>query len=320
MRFSAIALSGLLCTMACAAPLDEPKLLNGHDIPECTAALEFAQAAYRSNVPYPNEYQEVPPGLGSDLIETNNPLLEFTSDKVLLTHFELNGKRLVRKRGYMHGYGYDSMILVPASWSYEQLNRAWWHKEFDDISFVVPSSFRGHLVFRRKDSDSVWIVYAGESLDEFLPLWQVHVSIGDRYQEVCQIQFRPPLAHASLLLPPAVRQLDQLIRRSIGIGVWRTGGFNYLSYGDRALANAALRPWAMDREVNSRAKVDAGLLAWSKNVSSHRALYASILRQYPRAEKALAAYYSQHFKMPTDQAQATAKDTLDAAFRSYYSF
>jgi hypothetical protein len=86
-------------------------------------------------------------------------------------------------------------------------------------------------------------------------------------------------------------------------------------------ANAILRPWALENVAyNSRAEVDAGLKQWAAVNPRRRAVHAALLRQYPRAQATLAAYYRAHFHLAPRQAKAMARYATDLVFRDYFVF
>ena len=325
-----------------------PKLLGGKNVPECTTALHYAQAAYQSKVPRIADYREGPADLDSALAPVDDRTIFTQVDsssfdvidqekwgstrgvdpqrRTYTVFWQTNTNtrtRLVFTVSFLHGAEVYGVDLIPASWSPAQYDEVAQHRTSGDkIGQAVPGSYLQHLVFQRKDNAALWLIHVGETYD-FLPNWRVYVGVADRYQETCQIQFRPPANHASLLLPPAVQQLDRLMLRSMGERPWgRDGtpsGYPEIS-GNIAWANAALRPWAMGTLWQTREEVDAGLLAWSKQGPAYQAEYSALMTQYVIAEKALAGYYKKRFHMPPDQAQVTAKDALDVAFRSHYWF
>lgn len=88
------------------------------------------------------------------------------------------------------------------------------------------------------------------------------------------------------------------------------------------LANAGLRPWALvdGNAYNSRSEVDAGLENWAKANSSRRRLYGEILKEYPVAERSLAAYYASAYGLKPQKAQEAAAWVLDLVFRSFFVF
>ena len=188
--------------------------------------------------------------------------------------------RLVFTVSFLHGAQVYGVDLIPVSWSPAQYDEMAQHRTSgDEIVQAVPGGYLQHLVFQRKDNAALWLIHVGETYD-FLPNWRVYAGVAARYPDTCQIQFRPPANHASLLLPPAVQQLDRLMLQSMGE-----------------------RPWGRDGTP-----------------SGYPAEYSALMTQYVIAEKALAGYYKKRFHMPPDQAQVTAKDALDVAFRSHCWF
>ena len=345
---AAIGLASLSLTIAKAAPPEGPRLLGGRDVPECTTALQYAQAAYLSKVRRLGDYEEPPASgdhmrapLGDPTVFTRVESSSFdVIDKVKWPDsegvdperhsywflWETNPKirtRLVLVGAMNHGDVAFGVVSIPSSWTpakYDQVIQN--GTPGDGITEFVPASYLPHLIFLRKDTGHLWLIYPGDKSD-FLPNWRIYVAISDRYQEACQIQFRPPVDHASLLLPDAVQQLDRLILRSIGMPAWGNGqtpvGRESIE-GNIELANAALRPWAMGNPWHSRKKLEAGLLAWSRRGANYQKDYVALWAQYAVAEKALAEYYLQKFKMNPEQAQNMAKVAADVVFRTYYTF
>lgn len=192
----------------------------------------------------------------------------------------------------------------------------------DKIREIISAAWRPPLVFRNGPGRQVWFIDVGQPY-EFLGSWQVYVARADTIRSGCTIQFRPDVEQAARLLPEPVRKLATLLDSTIGPG----NGEGTLQPTARlrnqiehTLANAAMRPWALEQPLNTRADVVRGLEAWSRQGRSFRKRHRDIWRSYPDAEESLAAYYKTHFNKSATDAARLATYVLDLVLRSHYVF
>lgn len=187
------------------------------------------------------------------------------------------------------------------------------------------SSWRPPLMLKRKNSEIVWGIFVGQNFNP-LARWKVFSLGPSGSAEDCSIAFAPKVKNSYLeVLPKDVRKLAELLDATLGRGE-NEGTLNPTARlrlnAQWAWANVAMRPWAVQSKDpgNTREQVDAGLLAWSKATVSYSEHYKKIADQYPKAEKALASYYSSHFDKSSSEAFTLAKTVLDYAYRSYFMF
>ena len=86
------------------------------------------------------------------------------------------------------------------------------------------------------------------------------------------------------------------------------------------LANAALRPWAIQRPFNSRGEADSALAEWARQDKHNLRLLQTVGAQYPAAEAALAGHYQRNFHLRPTDSKRMAAYALDVAYRSHFVF
>jgi hypothetical protein len=187
---------------------------------------------------------------------------------------------------------------------------------------LLGQSWRAPLVFQERPKH-LWLIDPGQPFD-FSPDWQVYAVLADRFQPLCQIQFRPGVKRAAALLPRPVQHLAELLRQAQGTddeqGTYHpVAGLQIAA--SQAWANVALRPWSLAKAgYNQRSEVDAGLAAWARASQANRLLYTQLQQQHPLAQAALAVFYQRQHSMEPDAAEATARAALDAALRAHFVF
>jgi len=187
---------------------------------------------------------------------------------------------------------------------------------------VVSDTWRPPLVFQQPQPKTKWFIDVGQPF-QVLSAWRVYSSKERR--AICEIAFSPPGNDAAGRLPRPVRTLARNLDEALGPGndegTLQPTARTRLD-AKHVLANAALRPWALvDGDAyNSRSEVDAGLENWAKANSSRRRLYGEILKEYPVAERSLAAYYASAYGLQPQKAQESAAWVLDLVFRSFFVF
>lgn len=335
----------LTFSIACASDMAWPKLVNGKSLPECKTALRLAQTAYKSTAFNLWEPQDLPDDLedtlvvgpqgidlsGGDALDVD--LEVFT--KVALPDYASRSvywqteppphqsNRLVIEE-QPHGWRGDAYAvrLIPSNLTTSEYFSATNIQGGTGITTLIDGAWRAPLVFQSQNTEKLWMVYVGEPY-VFSPTWVVYLPVAGQLQDVCNIQFRPNVKHATSLLPNPVRRLATLLDQSIGRGE-NEGTLQPTARirieVEQAWANAALRPWAMGEPYNSREVVDAGLLKWADQGKAYRTAYAEIQSQYKIAEKALAAFYVSHLHMSMGESKSTAARVLDSVFRSHYAF
>ena len=196
-------------------------------------------------------------------------------------------------------------------------------KDSTDYKRIIPAdehlvSFAPPLMIREKGTANIIAVDAYD-------VWSVFsIGVGG-HQKHCRIEFYPPDTGPTALLPMPVQKLANLLDTTVGdpenAGTLQTYG-RVRAHMLGIWKNVATRPWAIlaDTPYNSRITVDQGLKQWSRQAKSFDQVYKQIVSQYPKAEKALALYYKQHFHKTDEEANTMAKKILDIAFRSSYVF
>lgn len=335
-------LAGLVLASANALAQDWPRLANGTEIAECKAALRLARLAHESNSVLPWTHPDaIPDDFGSDLVlgpkstsVSNGDVLEFDTEvftPVPLPEYKprsiywqtamVRGKRLVVEelnqgwRGDMH-----RVRMVDPSLSVKDYFGS--SPEERDARLGKPFSdgWRAPFVFRNSGGNGFWMLYIAEP-GGFSGNWKVFLPGAAEPKLACEIQFRPQVPDAALLLPQPVRRLAALLDRTLGSGkgegFWQPTA-RVRANVQQAWANAVLRPWVAETPYNTRVEVDENLLAWSQRDQVSRKLFGAIQAQYGMAERALAQHYARQLRMPPADAAASAKSVLDTAFRMHY--
>lgn len=186
---------------------------------------------------------------------------------------------------------------------------------------MVMGGWRPFTVMRSASGVDWWI-HPGEP-NELLAPWRVFTLDGNGAHEACQIVFRPAGKTDIGLLPPPVRHLERLLKRSTGLD---SDEGNYRPIAQLRLAarqtwtNVALRPWALGAPYNTRDETDAGLAAWAASLPANQRLLAEITAEVPVARTALARYYERTYSRTEADAARSAAFAIDAAIRSHYAF
>lgn len=187
---------------------------------------------------------------------------------------------------------------------------------------LIADSWLPPWIFQDKRSGSAWVIELGQPY-HFLGDWRIHTPSATGMALHCKVHFRPAVTDAADLVPKPVRRLARLLDQTIGPGT-NEGTLQPTSSlrnnVQHTLANAALRPWALEGAYNTRAEVDAELLHWSRNGPAYRLLHTRIRKQYPLALRALAEHYKKNFHQSEKDAMETARYVLDIVLRSHYVF
>lgn len=322
-----------------------PKL-NAGTPAQCSEALQIARIAFNSDAFLLYAPPEIPENFPSALV-LQPEALDISNGNALVaaeTVFDklpIGGGGAPRNIFWQKSAVYGRRLVVveePMGWQGDmyslsaldektrldeflsELRRDWRIPRFSPIMF---NAWRPPLIFREKKSDQVWAIDVGPPY-WILADWNVYAMEPSGVKRRCSVQFRPNVKKAILLLPKPVRELAQLLDRTMGQG--RDEGTLRPTERLRlnvqhTWGNAALRPWVPGSgRYNTRDEIDAGLENWSKTGEAYREVYLAIKRQYPVAERSLARYYQHGFGQSAPDAAKLAAHVLDNAYRSHYVF
>lgn len=349
MRAWAVSIVALAALLA-AAPGDAaawPKLIHGVGAPVCRQALALAEAMFRSDAFYLYAPPAVPQTVGVDLVLGPDALAISGGDALISNASALekiadsraiyrqiapqDGVRwmVVEHAGGWRGDTYG-LNAVPQSMTGAAFLTAAHADPARDGPGLLAGGYRPPLMLRDRTSGRMWAIDVGETFNPFAP-WTVFATTAAGAGSPCSIAFAPPYASAhepilaaARLLPGPTRRLAEALDRTIGSGqgegtLQQTAQLR--SDAAYAWANVALRPWALaDTVYNSRAEVDAGLLAWSRQDPVSRARFRMTAAMYGPAERALAGYYRRRFALPPGRARKLAAFATDIGYRSSYIF
>jgi len=325
-----------LSSTADAAPLSKGEVSR----PQCIDAMKLANAMYASTAPRLFAPLEIPNEMQSSLILgaserdisggdvlQNGPEFEKLPRETGAIYWETKatgGRRIVLENQRMGWRGdvYDLYLLEPGVRKTDFLGNI--HKDSGDQLYlpVIAMAWRPPLVFQDNQRGTKWFIDVGHPA-EVLGGWKVYTT--QSLRPVCSIAFHAEGATSSELLPQPVSNLARKLDEALGPGndegtlqptAWIRLGAQHL------MANAALRPWALSEAdvYNTRQDVDSGLVAWAKGNHARNRLYDDIRKEYPAAEKSLAAYYATAFGLQGRKSEEVAKWVLDLMFRSYFVF
>lgn len=187
---------------------------------------------------------------------------------------------------------------------------------------VVADSWRPPLVLQTTPEQGKWVIDFGQPFT-VLANWNVYTPVSRKV--ICTISFTPseqaPEAGLPEPLLSLVSKLDNALGEGEDEGTLQPTARIRLE-GKHTVANVALRPWAVSavNVYNSRAQVEAGLVAWAESEESNRRHYDEIKLAYPQAEHALADYYARTFGLPTLAAHTSAAWNLDVLLRTFFVF
>lgn len=308
--------------------------------PECSDAMKLASAMFQSTAQRLYAPLTIPTGFRSSLVLGASELdisggdaltsaegFEKLPQDIRNIHWarETNGALRVVVREVPHGWRgdmYDLYLLDGAVAKDDFLNSINSASGSSPYQPVVSSTWRPPLVFQHPQQKAKWFIDVGQPF-QVLSDWRVFSSKGKH--AICTITFSPPGKDAAGRLPRSVTRLALMLDEALGPGndegTLQPTARKRLD-AKHVLANAALRPWALvdGNAYNSRSEVDAGLENWAKANSSRRRLYGEILKEYPVAERSLAAYYASEYGLKPQKAQEAAAWVLDLVFRSFFVF
>lgn len=308
--------------------------------PECSDAMKLAKAMFQSTAMRLYAPLTIPTGLRSTLVLGASELdisggnaLTSTEDFEKLPQDnrniywakETNGALRVVVREAPVGWRGDMyyLYLLDAAVAKDDflnsINSATGSSSYQP---VVSDTWRPPLVFQPPQHEAKWFIDVGQPF-QILSDWRVFSS--EKGRAICTIAFGPSGKDAAEHLPRPVKRLASKLDEALGPGndegTLQPTARTRLD-AKHVLANAALRPWALvdANAYNSRSEVDAGLEDWAKVNNSRRRLLAEILKEYPAAERSLAAYYASAYGLPPPKAQEVAAWVIDLVFRSFFVF
>ncbi|PBC12068.1 hypothetical protein [Mesorhizobium sp. WSM3859] len=231
-----------------------------------------------------------------------------------------NGKRLiVAKRAFgWHGDLY-TYYLADASVPVETFLVDPEQAQSYGLRPVIQEAWRPLQLLQNSASGQLWAIDQNEERS-----WDVYILDEAGMSTRCRIAFMPAVTPAVQLLPKPAQRLASLLAGTLGPGkdegtLQPTARIKYQV--EQTWANAAIRPWALQRELyNSRAEVDDGLKKWAMQGPDFRKAYRAILRQYPRAIASLGSYYRSTFHVSSRAARTMAIHSMDYLYRSYFVF
>jgi len=331
----AIAITGH-STMAHAWPR-----FTGGNSSECQQAFELAKATFQSDryliVPPP----EMPETFGSKIsVNLTRYPVTFDAERFEMlpreaipvareVYWQINpqlGQRFALFQRSGNGSRGDEYALYSAD---ENVSRDVLVADFPGVFRstifrpIVEGSFVPPLILTDKVSNSSWAIVQNTDNSK-LGSWDVWTTEADGTRQRCSISFEPKVRRAVFLMPAAVQQfaamLDEVLGPDPPLESLHPNSIIRI-HTNLLWGNVALRPWALNEiPYNSRDRVEEGLRIWSAWTAKTSALYASVLRQYPVAEAALAEYYRDTFNMPDEDAHKMASYATDIMFRSYFVF
>lgn len=184
---------------------------------------------------------------------------------------------------------------------------------------AIGEVWRPLQLLQNSASNQLWAIDQNEERS-----WDVYFLDEAGLSARCHIAFMPDVTPAVRLLPKPAQRFARSLAATLGPGtnegtLQPTARIAYEV--EQTWANAAIRPWALQRELyNSRAEVDDGLKKWARQGPSYRKAYRVIRRQYPKAVSSLTSYYRSTFHLSQRDARAMAIHSMDYVYRSYFVF
>lgn len=319
-----------------------PRLISGAKTAEGKMVLEIARAAFHATSPRLYE-------TGAEVREKHKTLVLCQDGHVELQHDDtaietlkdtndftfiyiqknkFDGNRFVvgqcthSWRGDVH-----SLVRVPEGLSQEETISVLQNLGTDK----VPDR-KGSLELFNDSWTGPWVVEkdgktcgidTGQPFDP-LGIWTVY-SISGGAEPVAKIAFRPPADKTMILIPAGpLREIAILLDNIVGIPKeWQgTLNANGRVHADVRYVwmNLVYRPWAMGTAYNTKARVESGLLRWSKGSKVYKQQYDKLKTLYPQAEAQLAQHYKNRFHMSDGKAKKAAKTWMDTIYRSHFVF
>lgn len=326
-----------------------PKLDGGSKDRICTDALAIARATYDSDNAYLYAPPTIPKDIGSMLVLQpkatdisegdaliadpgafrKNPQTDTDGDASPSLYWQVKPDHGMRFVIYEEPFGWRgeqyALFALTSDVAADKFLAGYKREPKTDVfKPLAGEGWRPPLVLQEKATGDLWSIDVGAPYI-FLSDWNIYSIGSDGAARRCSIHFHPQAKSELDLLPSPVRKLATLLDGTLGKG--ENEGTLAPTAGLRIdvmhiWGNVAMRPWAAVKSEphNSRQEVDAGLKAWSHQAKSFGKLYREIMAQYPRAEHALAKFYRVEYRKSAGEADAMARQALDMAFRTYFTF
>lgn len=335
----------LLLTIRAADGTALPRLVGNPSPAACGQALTIAREAFESGEADLRHARPVPAGMpirlalaiSAEEAYAEQPLFSFfgktcegseegtflpmapdgSVDGLYLQQANPRSPRLViRKTWFGSSAGFEARVY-PAVATVERIVQ--WR---DDDGRGGVGGYFPPRVYMASGSHDGWLL-SGDGFGPF-SAWTVHVLRDGSLWQPCTVQFLPAGFNLMRSLPPAARRLKKLLSQTLGPG--KSEGTLQPTARLKGEAEAAwttllMRPWAdITPPYNTRQAVDRELARWARNGPTYLRLHRAILRQLPRAERAVAAMYRTSFHMTPREASRRAAINTDLVFRSHYVF
>jgi hypothetical protein len=187
---------------------------------------------------------------------------------------------------------------------------------------LIADSWTPPQVVIDRKTDKRWLLVQGSSFYA-MSGWTIYAAGAGDFSQPCTVRFMPPVEEAVNLLPRPAQRFAALLSEALGPGT----GEGTLRPTARIRAGvesnwgtAILRPWALRDSYNLRAEVDENLQQWAAANPKRRAVHRALMREYPRAERVLAAHYRSHFRLSSRRAAEMARYATNLLFCSYFNF
>lgn len=340
--FKQSAIAGACMLFTAGTAFAWPQMTGDTRRSECVEALAMASAQFRSDTfsmraPLPiaaAAMSRLVLSIGEEHIEAGNAQIAdpevfdkiaYPGDPNTLRNLywqisPQNGKRLIVAESAVGWRGdWYSYYLVDPSLPVETFLVDPQQAQTHGLRPVIQEVWRPLQLLQNSASGQLWAIDQNQEGS-----WDVYILDEAGMSPRCHIAFMPELTRAVLLVPKPVQRLATLLAEALGPGkdegtLQPTARIAYEV--EQAWANAAIRPWALKRELyNSRAEVDDGLKKWAMQGPAYRKAYRVLRRQYPKAVSSLTSYYRSTFHVSSRAARAMAIHSLDYVYRSYFVF
>lgn len=316
--------------------------------PECRAALQMAERAFRATSPdltwpiFPPDADLATIVLsrkshdlsGGDVLQADPEIFARSAPFAGVNHYlywqiaPRDGRRMAVIDSEFNWRGsWFTLYLLDEGQTREAFLQARYPKADPAPPAPLPllgdNRWKPPMVLRDTAAGGLWVIDPGERYMKALPDWQVFAMDEGAFRPLCRVIFWPTVGDGLDLLPRDLRGFGALADEALGPGT----GEGTLRPTDEirsrvALdwANLAVRPWALTGKAQSRAEVDAGLELWAQGVPARRRLLRDLRRSEPAAQAALAEYLSARFALTPDQAEAFSRYAVDLMLRRHFVF
>jgi hypothetical protein len=279
--FKQSAIAGACMLFTAGTAFAWPQMTGDTRRSECVEALAMASAQFRSDTfsmraPLPiaaAAMSRLVLSIGEEHIEAGNAQIAdpevfdkiaYPGDPNTLRNLywqisPQNGKRLIVAESAVGWRGdWYSYYLVDPSLPVETFLVDPQQAQTHGLRPVIQEVWRPLQLLQNSASGQLWAIDQNQEGS-----WDVYILDEAGMSPRCHIAFMPELTRAVLLVPKPVQRLATLLAEALGPGknegtLQPTARIAYEV--EQAWANAAIRPWALKRELyNSRAEVDDGL-------------------------------------------------------------